>query len=101
MGLASILPDRALLASDRLVTVTGPGGSGKTRLAGEVVRGTAQERDGGVVFVDLGSVRPGSASLSTGLPVPFAGRPMSRSTPLFGPSGIGRWGLFWTTARRG
>ena len=49
----------ALLASDRLVTVTGPGGSGKTRLAVEVVRRTAQDRDGGVVFVDLGSVRSG------------------------------------------
>jgi predicted ATPase/DNA-binding CsgD family transcriptional regulator len=49
----------SLLASDRLVTVTGPGGSGKTRLAVEVVRTAAQERDGGVVFVDLGSVRSG------------------------------------------
>jgi predicted ATPase/DNA-binding CsgD family transcriptional regulator len=49
----------ALLASDRLVTVTGPGGSGKTRLAVEVVRTAAQNREGGVVFVDLGSVRSG------------------------------------------
>ena len=49
----------ALLASDRLVTVTGPGGSGKTRLAVEVVRTAAWDRDGRVVFVDLGSVRSG------------------------------------------
>src|ERR1700722_13772475 len=49
----------ALLASDRLITVTGPGGSGKTRLALEVVRTAAQDRDGGVVFVDLASVRSG------------------------------------------
>jgi predicted ATPase/DNA-binding CsgD family transcriptional regulator len=48
-----------LLASDRLVTVTGPGGSGKTRLVVEVVRTLAQNRDGGVVFVDLGTVRSG------------------------------------------
>ena len=49
----------ALLGRARLVTVTGPGGSGKTRLAVEVVRRTAMDPDGGVVFIDLGSVRSG------------------------------------------
>lgn len=44
-----------LLASDRVVTVTGPGGGGKTRLVTELLH--RRPRDGGVVFVELGPVR--------------------------------------------
>jgi predicted ATPase/DNA-binding SARP family transcriptional activator len=45
---------RALLASARLVTLVGPGGAGKTRLALEGVREGRARRE--AVFVDLGAV---------------------------------------------
>jgi predicted ATPase/DNA-binding CsgD family transcriptional regulator len=44
---------RALLAGGRLVTITGPGGGGKTRLAEELVTGLARSLNGGVAFAYL------------------------------------------------
>ncbi len=52
---------RDLLASARLVTLTGPGGVGKTRLALEAAARSAGDHPGGVWFVELGAVRAGSA----------------------------------------
>jgi predicted ATPase len=40
----------------RLVTVTGPGGIGKTRLAVEVARGLAEQFPGGIYFVPLSPI---------------------------------------------
>ena len=45
-----------LLAKQRLVTVTGPGGTGKTRLAIEVARAMLPHFHGGAVFVDLTAI---------------------------------------------
>jgi len=46
-----------LLAECRLVTVTGPGGMGKTRLAGQVARQVAPRFDDGAWLVELAPVR--------------------------------------------
>src|SRR5690348_15008007 len=48
-----------LLDKYRLVTVTGPGGVGKTRLAGEVARLVAARFADGAWLVELASVRDG------------------------------------------
>jgi class 3 adenylate cyclase len=50
---AEIRAVRDLLQGSRLVTVTGPGGTGKTRLAQEVARDIVAEGRGDAVFVPL------------------------------------------------
>ncbi len=47
------------LGASRLVTLLGPGGVGKTRLAGEVARHLAPTLPLGATFVELVSTRPG------------------------------------------
>jgi len=46
------------IASSRLVTLSGPGGVGKTRLVVEVARGAAEDFSAGGAFVDLVPVAP-------------------------------------------
>ena len=48
---------REILADSRIVSLTGPGGSGKTRLALEVARSVADRFPHGVWFVDLAALR--------------------------------------------
>lgn len=48
---------RSLLAGSRLLTLTGPGGVGKTRLAIELARRSASEFSDGASFVPLAAVR--------------------------------------------
>jgi len=53
---------RALLESGvRLLTLTGPGGSGKTTLALAAIRAAAADRAAGAVLVELADLVPGSA----------------------------------------
>ncbi|SNQ48301.1 putative transcriptional regulator [Frankia canadensis] len=54
-----------LLAAGRLMTLTGPGGVGKTRLAKEVVRRAAGDLADSVVFVELAEVAQGDQVFTT------------------------------------
>ena len=55
---AAVLAVAGLLDDYRLVTVTGPGGSGKTRLAGEVVEQVAGRFADGVWLAELAHEKP-------------------------------------------
>ncbi len=50
---------RALLGTSRLLTITGPGGSGKTRLAEELVTQLARSFVGGIAVDHVRSPRVG------------------------------------------
>ncbi|MFX4286614.1 ATP-binding protein [Janibacter sp. G349] len=69
----SLQRTRALLGSARLVTVTGPGGIGKTRLAREVVARAAPAYPDGVAVVELADLEDGgevAPAVASALAVP-------------------------------
>lgn len=69
-----------LLSGRRLVTLTGPGGIGKTALALEVARSQSSTFDGGVFFVELASLadsRLVPSAAATALGITFSGEEIS------------------------
>lgn len=56
---------RRLVATSRLVTITGPGGSGKTRLALEVAHAVGADFRDGVHFVSLGAIHDATFFIPT------------------------------------
>ncbi|WP_406817867.1 LuxR C-terminal-related transcriptional regulator [Mycobacterium sp. M23085] len=70
---AELTQVRELLAANRVVTLTGAGGAGKTRLANQVARQIADEFAGGVWYVDLAPITdpdlvPSAVARAFGLP---------------------------------
>ena len=56
---------RTLLGSHRAITLTGPGGVGKSRLALQAASSMARAFDGGVRFVDVGQIASGDDLAAT------------------------------------
>ena len=72
---------RSLLAGTRLLTLTGPGGTGKTRLAIQLGRVAGDDYADGVAFVALAQISdprlvPSTPSQALGIPERQAGAAM-------------------------
>jgi predicted ATPase len=85
VGRAEVVEGRRLLAGTRLLTLTGPGGTGKTRLAVELASHVGDQFTDGVFFVALEAVRdpqlvPSAMVSALGLAVGVgrSGEPMER-----------------------
>ncbi|RAR67911.1 putative ATPase [Paraburkholderia unamae] len=64
-----------LVGNHRLVTLTGPGGVGKTRLAFEAARVLTPRFTGGVLYSELGSIVVATAALFDGIEDDFSSGP--------------------------
>ncbi len=74
----------ALLAGNRLLTLTGPGGAGKTRLALQVVSTVSGQFPDGAWFVDLSALSGGEfvldkVAITLGVKEPRAGRTLAEA----------------------
>jgi predicted ATPase/transcriptional regulator with XRE-family HTH domain len=78
--LQRLLDPRGVATTTRLVTLTGTGGCGKTRLAIQVARGVVNEFPDGVWFVDLSPITDASP-LATVVLDAIGGRESSDLTP--------------------
>jgi predicted ATPase/DNA-binding SARP family transcriptional activator len=74
-----------MLDGARLVTLTGPGGAGKTRLAGEAAAGLLDRTPGGVWMVELGSL-VGPADLAQAVLAPLGARELGLLPPRGAPA---------------
>jgi hypothetical protein len=88
---AELAQAAALLAENRLLTLTGPGGAGKTRLALRVATKVAEDFPDGVWFVDLSSLSGGQfvwdqVAMALGVKEPGRAAPSPR-----------RWAATWPT----
>ena len=70
----------ALLRDARLVTITGTGGAGKTRLAAEVARITSDEWPDGVFWVELAGSDGVASAFVASAKLPGQGRPIDVAT---------------------
>ena len=71
-----------VLASARVVTLTGAGGSGKTRLAAEVARSVAGRFPAGVIWIELAAITDPAlvaGHIATALGVETTGRPAAEA----------------------
>jgi predicted ATPase/DNA-binding CsgD family transcriptional regulator len=89
---AEIEQAAGLLAGNRLLTITGGGGCGKTRLAIELARRVQGQFDGGAWFVDLEPVRAGDYVLAEiaavlGVQEPERGRTLADAVASYVSSG--------------